>query len=218
MFLPTGLIGNSDCFWFDELRVALQKTSAHAIVVGKKNFFLHSRLYRSDHYASLLQYLASLDQESRREVCRDVLEQLNVHVTQDDMRPYRVMGWPQILEMDKNGLVVFGSHTVNHPNLTCLSNHTLKFELRESKRVLEDRLGKPVVALAYPYGGTGFFDKRIVKESQKAGYMCAFTTIQGATDHCRMERFELKRVMLFDYQNEGAVALKVRRCATCRLV
>ena len=214
MFLPTGCIGNSSYFWFDELQMALQKTNVRAIIVGGKNFYLHSRIYRSDFYANVLQYVSSLDQGSRREICKHILAQLNVNVTEDDMTAHRFMDWTQILEMDKTGLVEFGSHTVNHPKLTSLSNDTLRFELQESKRVLEYRLGKPVVALAYPYGGTGFFDRRIIDESGKAGYSCAFTTIQGAIEDRTIDRFGLKRVMLFDYQNEGAVALKIDRCGT----
>ena len=43
-------------------------------------------------------------------------------------------------------------------------------ELLESKRGLESRLGKPVTAVAYPYGG---YDERVVERTQKAGYRIA---------------------------------------------
>jgi peptidoglycan/xylan/chitin deacetylase (PgdA/CDA1 family) len=211
MFLPTGCIGKPGYFWFDELRVAIQKSNARAIIINNKKFYLYSRLYRLDFYTKILQYMCSLEEEGRTEMCKQILGQLSIDLTEDDMREFAFLNWPQVLEMDQSRQVVFGSHTVSHPNLTSLSCDMLRFELRESKRILEDHLGKPVLALAYPYGGPGFFDQRVVGELEKTGYSCAFTGIQGRIGDKRRNRYKLNRVMLFDYQNEGAVALKLQR-------
>ena len=54
--------------------------------------------------------------------------------------------------------------------LTLLSDDTLRFELQESTRGLEDRTGKRILALAYPFGGPEFLDRRIIDESEEAGY------------------------------------------------
>jgi oligosaccharide reducing-end xylanase len=45
-----------------------------------------------------------------------------------------------------------GSHTLTHPHLTSLSDAALDQELRESKAILENLTGKPVISLAYPFG------------------------------------------------------------------
>lgn len=211
MFVPTGFIGKTDYFWEDELKVAIKKTNARSIIIGDKRFYLHLRLYRTDFYENILRYVHFVNTESRHRIRENIFMQLNVKITENDMKGYRFLSWPQILEMEKSGLVVFGSHTVGHPNLVLLSDDAVRFELQESKRTLENRIGKPVQTFAYPYGGSAFFHNRIIDELERTGYVCAFTTIQGKINEKRKDRFRLKRLMLFDYQNEGAVALKLDR-------
>lgn len=211
MFVPTGFIGKTCYFWADKLQAALEKSDARVIVIDGKKFYLYSRLYRSDFYSKVHEYVRALDEENRNEICSRMFEQLNVRISEDDMDKYRFLNWQEILEMGRSGLVVFGSHTVSHPNLTTLSNHALRHELKESKRILEDCLAKPVSAFAYPYGGQGFFDARVIGELKEAGYSCAFATVQGTIKDKSTDRFRLNRVMLFDYQDAGAVALKIDR-------
>lgn len=209
MFISTGFIGKSSYFWADELQVAAEKSNVRAITVDGRKFYLYSKVYRSDFYVKIQEYVRVLDEESRRETCHGILRQLNVRLSESDLERYRFLNWPEILEMDRSGLVLFGSHSVNHPNLATLSDDALRRELVESKRVLEDHLEKPVLAFAYPYGDPACINGETVAELEKAGYRCAFTTVQGAVHEKEKNRFVLKRVLLFDYQNEGAVALKL---------
>lgn len=210
MFVPTGYIGTRNFLWEDELEVAFRKTKASQISINGRRFHLFWRLYRTDFHESILRYLRYLDMETRSETKKDILTQLDVSLTEEDMRAYRFPDWPQILEMKKSGLVVFGSHTVNHENLGSLSNDAIRYELQESKRELENRIGRPVQAFAYPYGEPASFNGSVINELEKAGYFCAFTTIQGNIKD-KNDRFGLRRVLLFDYQNEGAVGLKLAR-------
>lgn len=61
--------------------------------------------------------------------------------------------WNQITEMSEAGMV-FGSHTVNHPDLTSpnLSQATITQELSLSKKALEQRLDKTINDFCYPSG------------------------------------------------------------------
>jgi peptidoglycan/xylan/chitin deacetylase (PgdA/CDA1 family) len=214
MFVPTGFIGTSDYFWEDELEIALRKAGPSSVAINRRRFYLYSRLYRTDCYDQVLRHLRFLDGESRDKIKNDLLAQINVNITDSDMNGYRFLGWPHILEMDKSGLVVFGSHTVNHENLSSLSDETVRFELQESKRMLENHLEKRVQTFAYPYGNRESFNPKISGQIKEAGYVCAFTTMQGRVEEKSSNKFGLKRTMLFDYQNEGAVALKLDRFGT----
>jgi len=51
------------------------------------------------------------------------------------------------------------SHTVNHPDLTQLSDAAVRQEIRDDQRALEDLTGQPVRGLAYPFG---IYDARIL--------------------------------------------------------
>lgn len=59
--------------------------------------------------------------------------------------------WSRMAEMQKAGMS-FQSHSHNHVDLSRLPKTVLERELRDSKRLLEDRLGQAVDFLAVPYG------------------------------------------------------------------
>jgi peptidoglycan/xylan/chitin deacetylase (PgdA/CDA1 family) len=210
MFVPTGYIGTSNFLWEDELEAAFRKTNVRSILIDGRKFCLLWGLYRTDFYDGIFRYLRSLDRETRNEQTKEIFAQLQVSVSEEDMVPYRFLGWPEILEMERSGLVVFGSHTVSHPNLSLLTDDALRSELEESKEALESRTGGPIGTFAYPYGDQASFNGRVIGELAKAGYVCAFTTIQGKVDKKRTDPFAVNRTLLFDYQNQGSLALKLR--------
>ena len=62
-----------------------------------------------------------------------------------------LLGWSEIEELSRQG-IEFGAHSVTHPNLTQLSLVAAREEILSSQKQIEDRVGKPVKAFAYPYG------------------------------------------------------------------
>lgn len=75
----------------------------------------------------------------------------------------------QIKQLDQIG-VTFGSHTKTHAILTKCDRETALSEIRGSKSVLEDLLGKPVLHFAYPNGD---FNSQIADQVKSAGYATA---------------------------------------------
>lgn len=88
-----------------------------------------------------------------------------------------VVSWAQIEEMSQGGME-FGSHSVTHPYLTTSEADWMEFELEQSKATLEERTGKPVTALAYPFG---LYDDRVINAVREAGYRTACSIDQGWT-------------------------------------
>lgn len=76
------------------------------------------------------------------------------------------MDWQEIKELAAAGMDI-QSHSVTHARLTTLKPDDLWRELAESKKTLEDQLGKPVTVLAYPYGS---YNQKVVAMVKKAGY------------------------------------------------
>lgn len=79
--------------------------------------------------------------------------------------------WEQIKEIRQSGLVEFEDHTVNHVNLAAASGDQIRFELGESKSVLERETGQPVSYLAYPYGAVS---GQVIETAKSLGYVGAF--------------------------------------------
>lgn len=60
-----------------------------------------------------------------------------------------------------------GSHGMTHTDLTFLSNSDLAAELIDSKKILEDIIGKEVSAISFPFGS---WNKRVWERAVEAGY------------------------------------------------
>lgn len=76
----------------------------------------------------------------------------------------------QVLEMQQDG-VDFQSHSWAHRDLTTLEPAELVTDLRESRLLLEELLGKPVRHLAYPRGR---HDQHVRSAARLAGYSHAY--------------------------------------------
>jgi peptidoglycan/xylan/chitin deacetylase (PgdA/CDA1 family) len=81
------------------------------------------------------------------------------------------MSWEELGRLAADGWEI-GSHTCSHPHLTRLDGAALDGELRRSREVCEERLGRPCASLAYPYGD---HDARVVQAAREAGYRVAGT-------------------------------------------
>jgi peptidoglycan/xylan/chitin deacetylase (PgdA/CDA1 family) len=81
-------------------------------------------------------------------------------------RPARMLTWQQVLEVAAAGVEI-GAHSHSHPELDQLRAAQLNRELCDSKSLLEDRLGRSVPALAYPFG---YSSARVRRAARAAGY------------------------------------------------
>jgi len=63
-----------------------------------------------------------------------------------------------------------GGHSVDHVSLTGLGYGDQVDQMRRSRAVLEDLLGRPVTSMAYPYGA---FDAQTMRGAEEAGYEVA---------------------------------------------
>ncbi len=88
------------------------------------------------------------------------------------------LSWEQVYQMQESGLVQFGSHTLDHARLRRLSDADILKQLAQSKKILEEKLGRPCEAFCYPFGSGGS-DKRVRPLVFQAGYLFDFSTKTG---------------------------------------
>jgi peptidoglycan/xylan/chitin deacetylase (PgdA/CDA1 family) len=79
----------------------------------------------------------------------------------------------ELKRMADSGFFSVQSHTAMHPDLTKINNY--ETELKRSKEKIEKMTGKPVIALAYPYGN---LNNKVVEETKKY-YRFGLTTTPG---------------------------------------
>ncbi len=86
-----------------------------------------------------------------------------------------------------------GSHTLNHPVLSQQPSELAWEEIAKSRSVVEKATGKPVWALAYPYGDPTSVTAREMQMAEQAGYECAFMNVGGGFG-AALPRFAMPRV------------------------
>jgi peptidoglycan/xylan/chitin deacetylase (PgdA/CDA1 family) len=74
--------------------------------------------------------------------------------------------WGQVKELAAAGMEI-GSHSMTHRAPAKLSLTELRSEMQDSKKILEDRLGLPVVTASSP---TGFYNPAMIPVAREAGY------------------------------------------------
>jgi peptidoglycan/xylan/chitin deacetylase (PgdA/CDA1 family) len=100
--------------------------------------------------------------------------------------------WDEVRIMQDSGLIVFGSHTLDHAALTRIPLVQLIPEIAGSKRLLEEKLGRTVALFSYPVGD---FNEHVRSAVKAAGYTAADATNPGgrASDN---DVFAIKRLRI----------------------
>lgn len=115
----------------------------------------------------------------------------------------RHLNWEEIKEMADAGFE-FGSHTVNHPDLTRIPRQFVEYELKRSKEILEDKLGRRVDFLSYPFGR---YNRYVQEEAEKIGYQGAYTLSPNPKED-GLRPFSLNRLGV--YLLDSPLTLKIK--------
>jgi len=76
------------------------------------------------------------------------------------------LNWEQLKELKDNGISI-QSHTMSHRPLGQLNDEEVYFELSESKKIIEDKLGQSVKYVSLPHGS---FKKNLIDIARELGY------------------------------------------------
>jgi peptidoglycan/xylan/chitin deacetylase (PgdA/CDA1 family) len=118
-------------------------------------------------------------------------------------KKFKHLSWEQIKKLVQKGWSV-GSHTVNHYDLTKLNQRQLEYELKQSKRDLEDNLNREIVSLSYPFGR---FNQPVQEEVLRQGYQHAFS-IYPARENRLNENLAFKRIAM--YRLDSPLSLRIK--------
>jgi len=102
------------------------------------------------------------------------------------------MGWRELRELDRAGMEI-GSHSLTHPFMDGLTIGELSHEFTRSKEILEQGLGRPVLAASLP---RGWLNRHVRRAVAQAGYkvFCTseFGLVRDHTDPLLVPRFPVR--------------------------
>jgi peptidoglycan/xylan/chitin deacetylase (PgdA/CDA1 family) len=151
-------------------------------------------------FRTLVRRLSQYDLKSRRAVVRQIREQLALREDWDaEYLRNPVLGcrfFPlsvsELRQLAAAGMSI-GAHTLSHPVLSVAPPDLAWNEISENRRGLEQALGQPVWALAYPFGDPNSVTSRELEMAERAGFKCAFRNGGGGFG-AELPRFGLPRV------------------------
>jgi peptidoglycan/xylan/chitin deacetylase (PgdA/CDA1 family) len=150
-------------------------------------------------FRSLLDGLRPLDDAEREAVLARLHATLGAPRTR---RPtHRLMDPDELRRLAGSGLVDIGGHTLSHPRLAQVPADRQRVEIAGSKVRLEEVLGRPVTAFAYPFGTHRDFDRTAVDAVRAAGYTSAGAVCDRALSRSS-DPFQLPRVGVGDWTGE----------------
>jgi peptidoglycan/xylan/chitin deacetylase (PgdA/CDA1 family) len=183
IFLTTSFVDKSPQFgkliWTDYIYCLLESTRLSELDLrdeGLGRFELNSQESKYAAKGFICEWLKKLDSERKNLLIRKLTERLSCTVTPEQEQVFGSIDWDDVQRLDREGLVTFGAHTVNHEILSQLPDDKAKWELTESQRIIESKVNRPVPLFAYPNGQPDDFTET-VQATVRAHYRCALTTL-----------------------------------------
>jgi peptidoglycan/xylan/chitin deacetylase (PgdA/CDA1 family) len=191
VFLVTSVIGTRQPAWPDVVFHDIASTQLDAISFAGENLPLTTPLLRYRASQVLTGRLKAMENNERERQFADLRRLIGATQVHPDS-PQAILDWDEIHQLARTGLIDFGSHTHTHPILSKCSEATQREELRVSRDILIDRLGKAEL-FAYPNGTKADFTEETKMLVREMGFRGAVSTIRGL-NLPRADLFALRRV------------------------
>ncbi len=202
VYVTTGGTGSGWGFWLSRMRATLMRSSVQRIAVaGLGTLELGEPVARQNAMKRLALHFKSLPLEEAKAMLDAAGRACGVEQPPPDADAW-MMNWDELREMARAGVEI-GAHTCTHPILTRQTTEVARAEIEDSRRVLEEGLGKPPVHFAYPNGsGILNHDARTAALVREAGFRSAATSVNGPlrrnSDPYRLERVGVSRHSAYD--------------------
>lgn len=184
-FVCPGLIGRSRSIWTHEMRTRLK----HLEPDDRKRFYHMAGVYDVEDTRRVVTWLKTIPVRSREQVEEEIHKLTpGFSFSEEEHERFDLMNWDELMALDRS-LVAVGSHTLSHPDLTLIEPPRLQLELSASRKQLEERLGRAVYHLAYPFGA---FNEAVQRSASKF-YRSAVTVRCGGVGR-EDNPFGLKRI------------------------
>jgi peptidoglycan/xylan/chitin deacetylase (PgdA/CDA1 family) len=179
LFIPTGAVGREKFIWTAELTLLLLRGRSSRLEILNKAWSLKERPERESAFLAIRYALKRMPSTSRQDAMNSIRDQFPEGETLRLLHEFpslQMLSWEEIDHLRNSGVEI-GSHGVNHEiHHGAQPEPVRRFELTESKAVLENRLASPCRFFAYPNGDFGLTSGDEVRAS---GYDLAVTTEPG---------------------------------------
>jgi peptidoglycan/xylan/chitin deacetylase (PgdA/CDA1 family) len=155
LFVSTGALAREKLIWTVELSLLLLHGRAESIVSLNQAWSLKSREGRVSAFKAIRSPLKLMGADARREAMDNIRQQFPEGESQrliHQFPSFRMFTWQEIKGLANAGVAI-GSHGVDHEiHHAAQTESVRRRELTQSKAEIEENLGRPCNAFAYPNG------------------------------------------------------------------
>jgi peptidoglycan/xylan/chitin deacetylase (PgdA/CDA1 family) len=194
IYLTLETVETGQVAWYDRVFLAMALAPSGNLYLdleGPWHFELNSPEQRLHAALEVVAFLRSHPNSGRRELF--ALFERKMSLSPNAISG-RILTWEQIHAMSGAG-ISFGSHTMTHPVVSQLSQAELALEISDSKQLLTERIGSPVLDFAFPFGKLSDCSVAALEMLFHCGYRSAVTTVPGANTP-RLNQYELRRMQV----------------------
>jgi peptidoglycan/xylan/chitin deacetylase (PgdA/CDA1 family) len=140
-----------------------------------------------------IHWIKTLDLRTRIRIERRIREASFRFVpTAAQREQWDLASWHDLRGLDP-ALITFGSHTVTHPILSHASAIEIETEVGDSRRLIEERLGRPADLFAYPNGDQNARVRAVVAKHYRAAVTTEQSWVQPGADPLLLPRVDTPR-------------------------
>ncbi len=121
-------------------------------------------------------------------------------------KKFRHLSKEQTVELSVAGHEI-AAHGMKHLPFTLLDSTALKFELEESRAILETITGKQVRSLCYPFGR---FNSRVIEAVKQAGYQYAMASLYLGAAPNEDQNLALRRFNVYRFDSLRMIERKLK--------
>lgn len=104
------------------------------------------------------------------------------------------MTWEQVVKMSQEGMEI-GAHGISHRSLSRIPFMEAADEVRKSKEVIEDKIKKPCIHFAFPFGSKKDYNETLINCVKDAGFQTCLLNVHGY-NNITQDSFCFKRIIM----------------------
>ena len=202
IFVATGNIGTDKEFWCNDLErlILLNENLPKSLELPTKNTEImdfSSENQKYEGYYELHRLCLEMQFEERNKFLEKLEAILTPNITPRKL--FRTLNEKELQDLDASKFITIGAHTVTHTKLAIQSYDVQKWEIMESKRVLEAILGHEITTFSYPFGCYEDYTRETVKIVKQAGYTKVASNFPGQVHAKMTSAFEIPRQIVRDW-------------------
>lgn len=177
IYVTTGFAERTARLWWLELEAAIRALDEVNMTIGGRSFSAPARTVweKSRAYSRAFAFLGRHDEPAMLDAISALVRQAGSRSDFTDL----CMTWDEIRAASEDPLCTIGVHTLTHARLTKHADSVVRRELESSRKIIEERIGRPAEHLAYPFGNAHSAGPREFEIARECGFRTAVTTRPG---------------------------------------